>query len=428
MLIAVDKLFLVFQLSDVMSKRGMNPTVSDLAIRLDLVAKAWGVVAAEESFVKLPESAKNHLTYGSLLNVYCKELMIDKAEALMKKMDELKFTPSAMSYNSMMTLYAKTNQPEKIPTIIQKMKTDDVLPDCFTYNVWMRGLAAVGDISGVDKVISEMKRDGRVTGDWTTYSNLASIYVSAGLFEKAEVALKELERRNNRKDLSAYQFLITLYGRTGNLKEVYRVWRSLKLAFRNTANISYLNMIQVLVNLEDLSGAETCFQEWQSQCSTYDIRVANVLMGTYLKHGRISDAEKIKKHARSQGAKPNAKTWELFMHYHINLKDMKSAVECIGHAIAAGRGNGKVWVPSSEALHSLMVYYEEKKDVQGAENVLTLLKKVDFQLGAELFEALIRIYVAVGAKSPGIRQRLKMENIVVGEDMEKLLEMVCEEE
>lgn len=141
-----------------------------------------------------------------------------------------------------------------------------------------------------------------------------------GMFEKAENVLKELEKRNACQDLSAFQFLITLYGRTGNLLEVYRVWRSLRLAFRKTANISYLNMIQVLVNLKDLPGAEKCFREWESGCSTYDIRVANVLIGAYAKDGLLEKAEELKERARRRGAKPNAKTWEIFLDYYLKRR------------------------------------------------------------------------------------------------------------
>jgi len=175
-----------------MAKRGMNQTVSDQAIHLDLVAKSRGIAAGENYFIDLPESSKNHLCYGALLNCYCKELMTEKAEALMEKMKELNLPLSSMPYNSLMTLYTKTGLPEKIPAIIQEMKASHIMLDSYTYNVWMRALAAVNDIAGVERVIDEMKRDGRVAGDWTTYSNLASIYVDAGLFEKAENALKEL--------------------------------------------------------------------------------------------------------------------------------------------------------------------------------------------------------------------------------------------
>ncbi|KAG6654995.1 pentatricopeptide repeat-containing protein At1g60770 isoform X1 [Carya illinoinensis] len=415
------------KLSETMTKRGMNKMVSDHAIHLDLVAKTRGIAAAENYFIDLPESSKNHLCYGALLNCYCKELMTEEAEALMEKMKELNLPLSAMPYNSLLTLYTKTGQPEKIPAIIQEMKASNVMLDSYTYNVWMRALAAVNDIAETERVIDEMKRDGRVAGDWTTYSNLASIYVDAGLFEKAEKALKELEKRNVCRELSAYQFLITLYGRAGNLIEVFRVWRSLRLAFLKTANISYLNMIQTLINLKDLPGAEKCFREWESGCSTYDIRIANALIGAYTKEGLLEKAEELKERARRRGAKPNAKTWEIFLDYYLKSGEFKLAVDCVANAISIGRGDGGKWLPSSVVVRRLMEHFEQEKDVDGAEGFLEILKKAVDNVGAEALESLIRTYAAAGRTSPVIRRWLKMENVEVNEVCMKLLEKISVE-
>ncbi|XP_015957129.1 pentatricopeptide repeat-containing protein At1g60770 [Arachis duranensis] len=415
------------KLSQTMAKRNMNKTVSDHAIHLDLLAKAQGIAAAENYFVNLPETAKNHLCYGALLNCYCKELMTEKAEGLMEKMKILKLPLSSMSYNSLMTLYTKVERSEKIPSIIEEMKASSIMLDTYSYNVWMRALAAVNDISGVERVMDEMKRDDQVTGDWTTYSNLASIYVDASLFEKAEVALKELEKRNARKDLSAYQFLITLYGRTGNLLEVYRVWRSLRLAFPKTANISYLNMIQVLVNLKDLPGAEKCFREWESGCPKFDIRIANALIGAYTKLDMLEKAKEIKERARRRGAKPNAKTWEIFLDYHLRKGEFKLAVDCLDNAVSIGRGNGEKWVPSSETISVMMKHFEQEKNVDGAEEFVEILKKSVESPGAEVFESLIRTYTAAGRTSAAMRRRLKMEKVDVSEETKKLLEAISVE-
>ncbi|WOG88744.1 hypothetical protein DCAR_0207979 [Daucus carota subsp. sativus] len=422
-----NRFYPALKLSESMAERGINKTVSDQAIHLDLVAKAKGISAAEAYFVGLPETSKNHLTYGALLNCYCKESMTEKAEALMDKMKELNLGLTAMPYNSLMTLYTKTGQPERIPAIIQEMKSGDIVPDSYTYNVWMRALAAVNDISGVERVINDMKRDGRVVADWTTYSNLASIYVDAGQNVKAENALKELEKRNACKDLPAFQFLITLYGRTGNLLEVYRVWRSLRLAFPKTANISYLNMIQVLVKLKDLQGAEKCFSDWQSNCSTYDIRIANALIGAYLNEGLLNKAIELKAQSKKKGAKPNAKTWEIFLNYYLKEEDFKSAVDCVEKAISTGRGDGSKWIPQTEITQRLLGHFEQNKDVESAERFVESLKKSVDEVGADVFESLIRTYVAAGRTNPIMRRRIKMDNVDLSVEGIKLLDAVCSE-
>lgn len=414
------------KLQETMAKRGMNLTMSDRAIQLDLVAKARGLPAAEEYFINLAEEAKNHLTYGALLNCYCKELRVEKAEALVEKMKELDFMSSAMAYNSWMTLYSKTAQAEKIPRIIQEMKANGVLLDCYSYNIWMRGLAAMDDVPGVGRVMEEMKRDGRIAPDWTTFSNLASIYATAGMFQKAEESLRELEKIKPPRNLEAYQFLITLYGATGNLVEVHRIWRSLKLSFQKTANISYLNVIQVLVKLKDVPAAEAIFEEWESKCSMYDMRVANAVIAAYLKEDMLEKAQEFKKRAKKRGGRLNSKTWEIFMDFYMRKGDMKMVMRCVDRGVKKGKSHGRIWVPKHEIIMALMHYFEEKKSVKGAETLIELLKTVQGELGADVFEALVRVYAAAGKKSPGIRQRLKMEKAVLSEAGEKLLETVCE--
>uniref|UniRef100_A0ACD5Y0F0 Uncharacterized protein n=1 Tax=Avena sativa TaxID=4498 RepID=A0ACD5Y0F0_AVESA len=476
------KLYLpALKLTEVMSRRGMNPTVGDQAIRLDLVAKGRGIAAAEKYFMDLPETSKTHLTYGALLNCYCKELMTEKAEALMVKMKELNFASTAMSYNSLMTLYSRTDQPVKVPMIIQDMKSADVLPDIYTYNVWMRALASRLDIEGVERVIEEMKRDGRVAPDWTTYSNLASIYVNAGLSEKAEAALKELEKRNTSHDLGAYHFLITLYGQTQNLAEVHRVWRSLKRNNPRKASMSYIIMIQVLTGLKDLPAAEACFKEWEARhihppnkktratdaamatkttCKKqnassnddssdvkgatgdkkktrtddeveelkhpkYNIGVANALIRAYIAEGKVDEAVALRKRAKMRGGRLNPETWAIFMEHYLKAGDLKSAHWCADRAIKKAVSSGEDRGLRRYVIKALMGYFEEKQDVDGAERFVELLKRVRVTLGTAVFEPLVRTYVAAGRKFPGMRHRLKMENVRVNKETAELVDSIC---
>lgn len=234
--------------------------------------------------------------------------------------------------------------------------------------------------------------------------------------------------KNTERDFKAYQFLITLYGRLGKLSQVYRVWRSLRLAMPKTSNVAYLNMIQVVVNLKDVPGAETLFKEWQANCTTYDIRVVNVMIGAYAKEGLIEKAKELKEKAPRRGGKPNAKTWEIFMDYYVKSGDTAQALDCISKAVSIGRGDGGKWLPSQEAINTLMSQFEGKKDVNGAESLLEILKKGTGDIGAEIFESLVRTYAAAGKSHPAMRQRLKMEKVEVNKATQKLLDELCHEE
>ncbi|KAK9713576.1 hypothetical protein RND81_06G036500 [Saponaria officinalis] len=170
-------------------------------------------------------------------------------------------------------------------------------------------------------------------------------------------------------------------------------------------------MLLVLANLKDLQAAEKCFSKWESSCATYDIRIANALMAAYLKDGSLQKARELRKRACKRGAKPNAKTWEIFLEHYLKAGEVKLAVNGIERAVAIGRGDGSKWVPSSEVVDAVMEHIEQSKDVDGAEAFVETLKKAIDNVDAKVFESLIRTYKAAEKTSPSMTRHLKMENI-----------------
>ncbi|KAK1322130.1 Pentatricopeptide repeat-containing protein [Acorus calamus] len=418
---------LALKLSETLNQRGMTRRHQDLALYFDLVTKTRGIKEAEKCFIEIPDFAKTQPPYNALLKCYCEERMTEKAEGIMKKMKELRLTSTPVPYNLLMTLYIKTDHPERIPLMIQEMKTDDIMLDVHSYNLWMKGIAATGDVSGAERVFEEMKSDGQVIVDWTTYNHLALIYVEAGLFDKAEVMLTELEKRINDGDLEAHQCLIRLYGRTGNSVKVHQFWQSLKPVIPMTQlNKSYLNMMRALADLNELPNLETCFKEWESLCETHDIHVVNVMMEAYAKAGLIDKAIDIQNHALVRGAKLNSKTHEILMDYYWKGGEFASTIKCINDAVSA-RGEGTKWVPPMEIVVSLMGHFKLEDDVDGAEAFLNVLEESGMKLGAEVFEPLIQTYAYAGKTDRLMRRRLKMENVVVSDETDKLLDNVCVE-
>ncbi|KAL8149143.1 hypothetical protein AgCh_006231 [Apium graveolens] len=222
--------------------------------------------------------------------------MADKAHALFEEMNKMGIV-SSIAFNNIMTLYMKLHQPEKVPALIQEMKNRNMPLDMFSYIIWMDSYSSLNNIEAVERVFEEVKLEyGEQNYDWTILSNLASSYVNAGLNEKAELALRELEKKIvnlKRLDRRPLHYLINLYAGTSNLAEVHRIWKGLKSAFKVTTNVSTLHMLKALAKLDDVNGLKSIFEEWELTCPSYDERLAKTAVVLYLKHDMVEEAGRV---------------------------------------------------------------------------------------------------------------------------------------
>ncbi|KAJ0979936.1 hypothetical protein J5N97_015410 [Dioscorea zingiberensis] len=410
------------ELMDWMENRGMTFSEGTHAIRLDLICKVKGIDAAESYFYSLPQLVQNQLTYGALLSNYCQKKMEDKAIAIFEKMKELNLTSGTLIHNNLLALYSKLGQPEKVLSLFQEMKSMDIPADNYSYSILINSYALLNDLNSIDKLIHELEEEHKDVIDWTIYSNLASIYMSAGLFDKTESALKKLEEIRDKRDRMPCHHLISLYASIGNLAEVNRVWKLLKSSFGKTTNTSYLVMFQALSKLDDLDALKQCFQEWEfAHLSYYDIRLVNVVIGTYLRKGMIKEAEFLWERAKQKGAGSDFRTFNYFIDYYLKhetslaLKCLEAATDLVKH---------DEWKPQQEMVTAFLKHFKETEDVDRAEAVCKCLKKLNC-LDAGAYEYLLRTYVAAGRTEPSLLQRIKDDGIELNSLSKELLDKVC---
>uniref|UniRef100_A0A1D1XML8 Pentatricopeptide repeat-containing protein At4g01990, mitochondrial n=1 Tax=Anthurium amnicola TaxID=1678845 RepID=A0A1D1XML8_9ARAE len=358
-----------------MDRKGIEMTYSNHAIRVDLLSKTEGLDSAERYFSNLPEPAKNHLTYGALLNCYCTEKLADKATALYERMKLLNYDSTTLVYNNLMILYLKLHQPEKVPPLMEDMKAKNISPDNLTYCILMNSYASLKDIDAVEQVVCELEDKGAETLPWTVYSNLSSIYISAGLTEKAESALKMLEVTLDKKDRTSFHFLITLHARMGNLSEVNRIWKTMKDIFWKTTNLSYLVVLQALDRLDDLDAINQCYEEWESRYVHHDVRLTNVVLGVYLRRNLINEALSLWEAAIQKGSKSNFRTFEMFIDYYLKNLEVELALKYV--YAAASKVKKEEWKLDKEKVNIFLEYFEEQMDVDGAEVFCQTLKKLN---------------------------------------------------
>ncbi|CAK7349804.1 unnamed protein product [Dovyalis caffra] len=268
-------------------RRFFTLTAEDAAFRLGLIQRVHGLEEAENYFNKLSIKLKNRYTYGAILNGCAREKSVQKAEAILQEMRERGMMISSFPYNIVINLYSQTGDFGKIPPLVKEMERNGIPLDKYTMRNLIAASIASSDISTVEGILKLMEENPELGLDWKAYAMAADAYLRIGSIETALTMLKKVEKwMTCRREKRGFNFLLTLYAKTGNKDELYRIWNLYKPSSKSM-DTSYLCMIESLSKLDDIEGAEKIFKEWESQCSMYDFRVLNRLLDAYCKKGLL---------------------------------------------------------------------------------------------------------------------------------------------
>uniref|UniRef100_A0A2P2JTA7 Uncharacterized protein MANES_01G273600 n=1 Tax=Rhizophora mucronata TaxID=61149 RepID=A0A2P2JTA7_RHIMU len=344
---------------------------SDAAIQLDLIAKVRGISTAENFFQRLPEHLKDRRIYGALLNAYVRAKKKEDAESLINKMRKKRYATHSLPFNVMMTLYMNLNEYDKVDVMISEMLEKNIQLDIYSYNIWLSSCGSQGSMEKMEEVFEKMKLDKSINPNWTTFSTMATMYIKMGQLEKAEDSLRRVESRITGRDRIPFHYLLSLYGNVGNKEELYRVWNIYKSIFPSIPNLGYHAIISSLVRMGDIEGAHNLYEEWMSIKTSYDPRIANLLIGWYVKEGNFDKAESIFDHMTEVGGRPNASSWEILADGHAVEKRISEALSCWKEAFTAH--GTKSWRPKPTNVTTFFKLCEEEADIASREVLEGLL-------------------------------------------------------
>ncbi|ONK57096.1 uncharacterized protein A4U43_C10F16580 [Asparagus officinalis] len=399
-----------------MSNRRYFPlSAGDHANRIDLIFKVHGLEHAENYFKTIPKQKKVYQTYGALLKCYAEEKSIEKAESLFNIMKQLNMLTS-FPYNILISLYSRTGQHEKVESMFTEMKEKGIRCDAFTDTILLNVYADSLNIPKMEEVLGRIKKFNAV--DFYKYAIAARAYVKVKARVKALDKLKKAEKlipkKNNRY---AWGFLVTLYAETGDKDEMYRIWNTYKLSLDKASNSMYMCMISGLLKFDDVEGAEALFMEWKSQLTVYDVRIPKLLVSAYREKGLLSKAECFMNEAVQSGDMISSSIWGQLADGYFEANQIPKAVEMM----KAVKAEKTWWKLSHEKVNAGLKYFEEEKDVKGAEEFVSLVQKQS-PLSREVYHSLMRIYMIAGVPLSGVLERMKADGFDVDEETDRILE------
>lgn len=390
-------LFQVYEWMVAQGGRRFTINSADMAVQLDLIGKVRGSEIAEQYFSNLSESFKDKRTYCSLLNIYAQHKLKEKAEATFDFVRENGYVTDALPYNVMMTLYLDIHEHANVMKLIQEMRERDIKLDTYSYNIWISNSAAMRDLDQMVSVLQVMESDN-VNATWSTYTTLASKYIKFSLLDKAEICLREAEKRITGRDRSAFLFFIPLYANIGKREDIYRIWRWYKSSFSSPLNNGYKTMLQALLNVDDVAGAESLYEEWIRSGGSLDPRVCQVLMSWYCRNGLSDKARETLDQLVQQGGKPNQVTWIILGEGFLKENRLSEAMNCLEKAISCSMviAGDKKWWPKPKFVENLLELCKQKEQSECFDQVVAILKREGLD-EIEPYRDFIRQYSLVGS-------------------------------
>ncbi|KAF5726386.1 pentatricopeptide repeat-containing protein [Tripterygium wilfordii] len=391
-------------------------SIADVSVRLELISRVHSLEQAEKYFDSIPESMRIFPVYCSLLNCYAYTMSLEKAEATMKKMKELKFRNSSFPYNVMLNLYSRLGNHEKLDILMQEMKELGIMWDKFTYKIRLTAYVASSDVEQMEKLLIKMEADPLISMDWSSYSVVANGFLKSHLNEKALTILKRAEQLiYGESRRLAYENILTLYATCGVKDEVYRIWNLYK-NIGKVSNSGYLSMLSSLVKLDDIDGAERLLEEWESGATIFDARIRNLMIRAYCKKGLLEKAVAYVERLMDSGKEPHASTWgSLATGYWINGQTSKAA-ETMKKAFMARRPG---WKPCEYTLAACLKYMKGQGEEEEALEILRSLEKgghISSQIYDQLLHDIKNEILCSGPLDPMEEEDGEMEKFIEVKD------------
>ncbi|XP_050212694.1 pentatricopeptide repeat-containing protein At5g27460 [Mercurialis annua] len=402
------------------TQKGFRMSVSDYAMKLELIMNVQGLNEAEEYFNNLRhDPATRKAASLALLRGYVKDRDIVKAEALMKNLNELGLVVNCHPFNEIMKLYIATSQYEKVLLVIEQMKRNKIPLDVLSYNLWMSSFGEMREVGKVELVYKEMANDENVQVGWSTLSTLANVYLKEGLVDKALVALNFAEKKLSTSNRLGYIFLITQYSSLKNNVGVRRVWEASKGVGGRISCADYICVLSCLVKIGEVAEAEKVFKEWESNCRKYDIRVSNVLLGAYVRKGLIHKAQSLHEHTLERGGCPNYKTWEILMEGYVKSQMMDKAITAMKQALAMLKQCH--WRPSHGILMAIAEHLERNRNFEDANHFIRVIHHYGLA-NLPLYKLMLRMHLHAQREIANIVKMMEKDKIEMDDETSALIQ------
>ncbi|XP_074588300.1 pentatricopeptide repeat-containing protein At1g80270, mitochondrial-like isoform X2 [Curcuma longa] len=366
---------------------------------LDLIAKVNGLLKAEKYIEKIPESFRDEVVYRTLLANYVAVVNVKKAEEVFNKIRDLGLPITAFACDQLLLLYKRVDR-KKIADVLLLMEKENIKPTIFTYTVLVGVKSQTHDILGVEQILEKMKSEG-VEPDLVIKFLVAKAYILAGLKEKAEATLKEIE--GNGINRSTCKILLPLYAAFGKADDVARIWkvRDMMKPFLDECLVA----IEAWGKLGQIEKAEEVFEKmiktWKFPSKSY---VA--MLQVYANNKLVDKGKELVNRMSESGCRIDPSTWDALVKLYVEAGEVEKADSILHKAFQQMKLR-----PLYGSFMAVMDQYAKRGDIHNAEKIFHRLKQMGYVSSPRQYQLLLQTYVNAKTPAYGFSARMKADNM-----------------
>lgn len=392
----------------------MELTERDYASRVDLLAKLRGLEKAENYIETIPESFRGEVIYRTLLANCVSQTNVKKAEQVFNKMKGLDFPLSPFACNQLLLLYQKVDK-KKIADVLLLMEKDEIKPSPFTYQILIAAKGQANDIEGMDQIVETMQAEG-IEPDIQTKAILAKHYAFAGLKEKAEDILREMEGENLKENMWVCRFLLPAYASMGKAEEVGRIW---EVCESNLRFEDCLAAIEAWGRLKKVEEAEKVFEIMLNKWKKLSSRDYSVLLKVYANNKMLAKGKDLIRQMADSGCRIGPLTWDSIVKLYVQAGEVEKADSVLQKAVQ--QNNMK---PMLNTYLLILNQYAQRGEIHNAEKIFYRMRQSGYVSRLSLYQTLIQAYINAKQPAYGMRERLKADDVFPNKNLASLLAQV----
>ncbi|KAG7625365.1 Pentatricopeptide repeat-containing protein mitochondrial [Arabidopsis thaliana] len=376
-------------------------TEANYASQLDLVAKVHSLQKAEIFLKDIPESSRGEVVYRTLLANCVLKHHVNKAEDIFNKMKELKFPTSVFACNQLLLLYSMHDR-KKISDVLLLMERENIKPSRATYHFLINSKGLAGDITGMEKIVETIKEEG-IELDPELQSILSKYYIRAGLKERAQDLMKEIEGKGLQQTPWVCRSLLPLYADIGDSDNVRRLSRFVD---QNPRYDNCISAIKAWGKLKEVEEAEAVFERLVEKYKIFPMMPYFALMEIYTENKMLAKGRDLVKRMGNAGIAIGPSTWHALVKLYIKAGEVGKAELILNRATKDNKMR-----PMFTTYMAILEEYAKRGDVHNTEKVFMKMKRASYAAQLMQYETVLLAYINAKTPAYGMIERMKADNV-----------------